>query len=438
MKRSLYTLLAGIMLSFTCLILSCQKGSNTSSTNTTQTQPANSTLPTITSLSTTTGGYYTGVTITGTNFSATAANNQVLFNGVAATVITATATQLTVSVPLAAGTGPVTVTVNSVKATGPVFTYQKTLAVTTVVGYGLPSNLMTGAGGATIGFNTSFACIAADTAGNLYFSLPVQYLICKQTPNGTITPYIGTYANNAAFNGTFAPISIISYMPQYMAFDASKNLYGTLGFTNIWQISNKGIFTNTFGGVFTPVSTSFGASFETIGGMATDAAGDVYVSDFYNNVIRKITPGGIASIFAGSGKQGTADGAAALATFYQPANITIDANGNLYVIDFGNNLIRKITPAGTVSTLPVTTAQPTGITVDNSNNIFIAEQGYIKQITPAGQETIFAGVGASSAIFDGPVSIARFYATGDITTDHHNNIYVLDENGNSIRKVGYQ
>jgi hypothetical protein len=93
------------------------------------------------------------------------------------------------------------------------------------------------------------------------------------------------------------------------------------------------------------------ASFNTPIGVARDAVGNVYVADLYNNLIRKITPAGIVSTFAGSGVAGNANGTGTAASFNSPIGITTDPSGNVFVADLGNNLIRMITPAGVVSTL---------------------------------------------------------------------------------------
>jgi len=86
-------------------------------------------------------------------------------------------------------------------------------------------------------------------------------------------------------------------------------------------------------------------------GLAVDASGNLYISDFGNNVIRKITPAAAVTTYAGNGVQGWNDGPAASAEFYLPHGICLDGNGNVYVSDYGNNIVRRITPAGVVSTL---------------------------------------------------------------------------------------
>ena len=86
--------------------------------------------------------------------------------------------------------------------------------------------------------------------------------------------------------------------------------------------------------------------------MAVDGSGSVYIADSDNNTIRKITPAGVVSTFAGSaGNRGSADGSGGVARFSGPNGVAVDGSGNVYVADGGNRTIRKITPAGFVSTL---------------------------------------------------------------------------------------
>ena len=182
--------------------------------------------------------------------------------------------------------------------------------------------------------------------------------------------------------------------------------------------------------------------------IARDVAGNLYISDNGNNRIRKITQGGEVSTLAGSGVAGYADGPGATARFNRPAGIAVDTSGNVYVADRSNR-IRKISPSGEVSTLAGsgvagyadgqgTTAQfsyPDGLAVDSSGNVYVADGGNsrIRKISPAGLVTTLAG--SSSGYADGQGAAARFAYPFDVDVDSSGNVFVVDINGCRVRKV---
>ena len=143
-------------------------------------------------------------------------------------------------------------------------------------------------------------------------------------------------------------------------------------------------------------------------GVAVDAAGNVYVADSSNHTIRTITPAGVVSTLAGlAGNPGSTDGTGSAAQFNFPQGVALDAAGNVYVCDTGNATIRKVTPAGVVTTLAGLAGSlgsvdgtgsaarffsPTGIGVDAAGNFYVAERGMvaIRKVTPAGIVTTFA------------------------------------------------
>lgn len=196
-------------------------------------------------------------------------------------------------------------------------------------------------------------------------------------------------------------------------------------------------------------------AFSTIAGITTDPAGNLYVTDQNNFRIRKITPTGVVSTFAGNGVNGYVDGIGTGAQFSYLQGITIDAAGNLYAVDYGNNVIRKITPAGIVSTYagtgqpglvdgPVATAKfslPTAITIDKAGNLFVADGSYVvRKISADGIVSTYAGVPNTSArnppAYEGPANQLKFglYING-LTTDAAGNLYVADQLNNFIYKI---
>jgi sugar lactone lactonase YvrE len=193
------------------------------------------------------------------------------------------------------------------------------------------------------------------------------------------------------------------------------------------------------------------AQFGSPYGVCTDNSGNVYVAESGNHRIRKITPTGVVTTLAGSGVSGYNDGTGTLARFNNPQSVCADYTGNVYVADSDNNRIRKITPAGVVTTLAGsgingyldgtgTIAQfnrPSGVCADSSLNVYVADpyNNRIRKITPAGLVTTLAGSGIAGYL-DGIGSAAKFNSpTGVYTGPGVSNVFVADMSNQRIRKI---
>ena len=184
-------------------------------------------------------------------------------------------------------------------------------------------------------------------------------------------------------------------------------------------------------------------------GVAVDSSGTVYSADYRNNRIRKITPAGVVTTLAGSGTAGSADGTGGSAQFYGPFGVAVDSSGTVYVGDRSNHRIRKITPAGVVTTLAGSGVagfadgtgagaqfnSPSGMAVDSSGTVYVADFGNsrIRKITPAGVVTTLAGSTAGFA--DGTGAAAQFKLPDDVAVDFTGTVYVADTYNSSIRKI---
>jgi len=190
------------------------------------------------------------------------------------------------------------------------------------------------------------------------------------------------------------------------------------------------------------------AKFRNPMGIAVDKGGNVYVADEANHRIRKITPGGMVSTFAGS-TAGFADGTGAAAQFNYPRGIVVTDNGTLYVSDFNNDRIRIVSPSGVVSTLAGSSVEgsldgmgsdaqfngPWGLSMGPTGDLFVADSinARIRRVTLAGNVTTYAGT--VYGFEDGPVSTARFSTIHDVAVAIDGTVYVADTLNHRIRKI---
>ncbi|HWK06764.1 MAG TPA: NHL repeat-containing protein [Puia sp.] len=292
--------------------------------------------------------------------------------------------------------------------------------------------------------------VATDISGNVYVADSYNNTIRKITPAGAVATLAGSGAAGAA-DGTGTAASFNS--PEGVAADALGNVYVADTHNNtIRKITAAGVVTTFAGSGFPGAVDGAGpaASFNFPTGVAADASGMVYVADRLNHKIRKITPAGVVTTLAGSGSAGAADGAGAAASFNLPAGVASDALGNVYVADQFNHKIRKITPAGVVTTLAGSGSAgaadgagaaasfnfPAAIAVDASGNVYVADYGNskIRKITAAGVVTTLAGNGAAG-FADGAGAAASFHYPNGIAVDGPGNVYVADTYNQLIRKI---
>jgi RHS repeat-associated protein len=312
----------------------------------------------------------------------------------------------------------------------------------------------TGSSGSNNG-NTSFATFnnplnsAVDAAGNVYIADAGNSMIRKINPSGIVSTFAGAgYAGYADGTGTAA----VFRHPSFIAIDATGTLFVSDQQNHrIRKISPSGVVSSFVGSgsIGSANGTGTAASFQYPMGMAFDASGNLFVADAYNHKIRKITPSGVVSDFAGSGAAGAANGAGASASFNRPMGLAFDTAGNLYVADRDNAMIRKITPAGVVSTLAgslprgyvdgpgnVAKLNTNNLIVDADGNIYVVDQGnnMIRKVSPSGEVSTLAG-SLTAGDANGTGSIVLFNSPFGISKGPDDAMYIVENAANRIRKM---
>ncbi len=383
--------------------------------------------------------------ITGTGFT-NASQLSGTLNGNTITIQSATTTSIVASVPPGAYTaGDLIINGGSIPINFP-YSFDIT---GTIFG-------MTSSGGSSITINGTFPTLAGVTGLTLSVN-NIPYTIISATSTQIVATNDETTDPSTLLNapikiGTTGqsirkgiPFVILSITPTNGSAGTIVNIMGS-GFN-----SSKNLDTVRFNGVTATVS---GATTTMITATAPDngSTGPISVTNGSSTYVGPaFTFPDDVSTFAGSGLSGSANGQGTSATFSAPENGVFDNNGNLYVADYGNNLIRMITPNGTVSTFAgKTTAgfangqgtnasfkNPSGLVFDTQGNLFVADEGNnaIRKIDPQGNVTTFAGTGlvgfrdaqGTSAAFDQPIGLAI-----DATS---NQLYVADSRNNAIRQI---
>jgi sugar lactone lactonase YvrE len=320
------------------------------------------------------------------------------------------------------------------------------LAVSTLAGNGSPG-LVDGIG-SMAKFNNPSGMVL-DASGNLYVSDYSNHCIRKITPRGIVSTFAGTgqpgfengYRTNATFNH-----------PYGLAMDMQGNFYiGDVANHGIRKIAADGMVTTLAGGRkgFSDRKGNL-AMFNHPYGVAVDAENNVYVADSYNNRIRKITPDGSVSTLGGNGNDGFVDGKSSAAEFFVPIGIVVDKHSNVYVGDEGNSSIRKISPEGNVTTLAgngkfsfsdgvgknAEFNAPGGISIDGQGNLYVADyfNNCIRRVTVEGEVRKIAG-NMEKGFADGVPEHAQFYYPFGIVVDPTGIVYVGDHFNHRIRKI---
>jgi len=326
--------------------------------------------------------------------------------------------------------------------------------------------------------------IAANQAGNSNYTAAPQVtgtIVVNQAiptitwstpsavPNGTYLSSVqlnatanvgGTFAYSPAagtpvtggtqqLNTTFTPTDTTDYATTPASVQLLVHLWPSQGL--ITTVAGDNTFGFTGNG-----SPAISGELSTPEGVAIDSSGNLYISDFYNAVVRKVTAlTGAISDFAGTGTGGYSGdgGAATSAQLSGPMGLAFDTHGNLYIADAANNVVREVTTAGIISTVAgngtsgytgnggaATSAElnfPQSVVLDSSSNIYISDSAnnVIRKVTASsGTITLYAGGGSGCSSYPCTATSAKLYSEG-IGLDSSGNLYIADVKSESILKV---
>ena len=308
--------------------------------------------------------------------------------------------------------------------------------------------------------------VAPDSPVSITFSVPIDAATAaggafevRDAANKRVTGTLKV----TGLGVVFTPAAPLEFNTRYTATVATtlKDVNGkALAAPQEWHFTtaqrpNLKLFAGNLDGPGNTDGTASLARFSGAKGVAVDASGNLYVADTDNHVIRKISSAGIVSTFAGkAGRHGSANGVGTEARFQNPADLAVDVNGNIYVADTGNLIIRKITPAGAVTTFAGTAGvqgsadgvgasearfdQPHGIAVDAAGNVYVADTGNstVRKIDINGVVSTLAGEAGKPDSNDGGTGTpAHFFNPQDVAVDADGNVFVADTGNSTVRKI---
>jgi uncharacterized protein (TIGR03437 family) len=301
--------------------------------------------------------------------------------------------------------------------------------------------------------------VVVDSSGNLYVADSLNGRVRKITPSAAISTVAGN--GGYSYSGDGGPAAKAElYQPQAVAVDASGNSYiADSGNHVVRKVAANGTIATIAGNGVAGYGGDGGsgakAQLNTPTGVAVDNSGNVYIADSGNHRVRRVASDGSISTFAGNGTAGFAGdgGAAASAELYTPFGLAVDASGNLYIAELGNSRVRKVSTAGTITTVagdgttayggdggPAVNAQlnyPQAVAVDAAGNLYIADTfNYcVRLVTPAGLIVTVAGNGTAGYAGDlGLAADAQISSPTGVAADSTGSFYISD-GVSRVRKV---
>jgi sugar lactone lactonase YvrE len=289
-----------------------------------------------------------------------------------------------------------------------------------------------------------------DSQGNLYFVEFSNHTIRKISTQGVVTTLAGNgtlgYQDGTGKQAMFySPLDVVIDSHGDLIISDSKN-------HRIRKVTTQGVATTLAGNGSTSYADGTGtaAMINNPSGLAIDAQDNIYFGECGGHRIRKITPGGVVSTLAGNGSAGYLDGTGTNAVINAPFGLYLDPQGSLYFAERGNNRIRKMSPSGVVTTfagcgvagfldgLGTSSAfkSPEGIIGDSNGTFYVADRqgNRIRKISPNGWVTTLAGNGGTTSE-DGTGVNGGVYDPYGLAIDSQGNLYVSQPQAHCIRKI---
>lgn len=328
--------------------------------------------------------------------------------------------------------------------------------ITTVAGTGTPG-FSGDTGAATSAQFRNPTDIAFDSAGRMLIADSLNFRV-RRVENGTITTVAGV--GTAGSSGDGGPALAAQFRLDSIASD------GTMLYINdrvnlfIRRVDATGTITTYAGngqsGYHGERQAAISPKLGHVYGIARDAAGNLYLTDIDNDVVRKVDKSGVITTVAGTGQAGFSGdgGPATQARLDDPYDVDVDANGNIYIADLQNNRVRRVDTTGTITTvagngnsgyggdgvLATTTSvyAPFGIAADSLGNLYIADtyNNRVRKVSSTGIITTVAGTGSSGSSGDGgPAASAQLSGPAGVTVDAQDVLYIADTNNSRVRRV---
>lgn len=296
--------------------------------------------------------------------------------------------------------------------------------------------------------------VVTDSQGNIYVADLANHTIRKITPAGVVNSVAGLAGVSGTNDGVGSAARFKA--PWGVAVDAALTIYVADTSNHTVRVISPGGIVSTLAGLGAISGTNDGvgaaARFNFPFGLVLDKQGNIYVSDQGNSTIRKIAPGGVVTTLAGSaGKTGSTDATGGAARFRDPAGIVINSSNVIFVNDEFNHTVRAVTTNGVVTTFAGLASahglidatgtaarfyNPNGLAIDAADNLYVAEflNNTVRKITPAAVVTTLAGWPQSIGSSNGTGSDVRFNKPRQIAVDNLGNVYVADLENQTIRK----